>query len=458
MARARLLTADDLLALLHSGDPVPAADLVQQLGTSRTILARLVREAGDQVLRLGQARATAYVATERSRPNRWPLYRMGHDGTLEPLGTLHALRGERFLFQPEGARPNLVRAVDAVAGHFPGIPWFLDDVRPQGFLGSTLAYRLGRQLGVPDDLLSWRTADNLIGIQHGGTGIGDLLLGSRAVDLALDELQNPPDAVPIGQRLDAYARMARDALAGEEVGSSPGGEQPKFTATVQDGSARYAAIVKFAVSTRWADLLAMEHLALRTLAAHGVPAAVSSLLHDGDHTWLELQRFDRTPDVLGRRGFVSLMALDAAFTGEGRRSWDEAGRQLQALRFIDAASAERMALLHWFGVLIGNSDMHQGNLGFELVDDGPLPLCPAYDMLPMYLAPPRSGAVREPVPIAPRAPEQIGQSAVIARAAGMAIDFWEQVAGSGLVADAALREVARNNREVVATYAARFGR
>lgn len=458
MARARLLTADDLLALLHSGDPVPAADLVQQLGTSRTILARLVREAGDQVMRLGQARATAYVATGLGRPNHWPLYRMGADATPEPLGTLHALRGERFLFQPEGRRPNLMRPVDAVAGHFPGIPWFLDDVRPQGFLGRTLAHRLGRQLGVPEDLLSWRTADNLIGIQHGGTGIGDLLLGSRAVDQALDEIQNPPDAVAIGHRLDAYARMARDALAGEEVGSSPGGEQPKFTATVCDGSTRYAAIVKFAVSARWADLLVMEHLALRTLAAHGVPAAVSTLLQEDDHTWLELQRFDRTPDVLGRRGFVSLMALDGAFTGEGRRSWAEAGRQLQALRLIDAASAERMVLLHWFGVLIGNRDMHQGNLGFELVDDGPLPLCPAYDMLPMYLAPPRSGAVRKPEPIALRAPDQLGQGGAIARAAEIAIDFWEQVAVSGQVREPALREVAQANREVVATYATRFGR
>lgn len=458
MARPRSAAVADLLFLLQSGDPMSSAELVSQLGISRPLLSRLVAEAGEQVIRFGNTRATAYVATERSRPNNWALYRMGADATPEPLGTLHALRGERFLFQPSGQRPNLVRAVEAVSGHFPGIPWFLDDVRPQGFLGRTLAHRNGKLMGVPEDLLSWRTADNLIGIQHGGTGIGDLLLGSRAVDQALEQLQNPPDAVAIEQRLDAYARMARDALAGEDVGSSPGGEQPKFTATVQDGSSRYAAIVKFAVSARWADLLAMEHLALRTLAVHGVPAAVSTLLQDGGLTYLELQRFDRTHDVLGRRGFVSLMSLDAAFTGEGRRSWAEAGRQLQALRLIDVASADRMALLHWFGQLIGNSDMHQGNLGFELVDDGPLPLCPAYDMLPMYLAPPRSGAEREPVAIAPRAPEQIGQGAVIARAAAMAIDFWEQVAGSGLIADAVLCEVARRNREVVATYAARFGR
>ena len=77
---------------------------------------------------------------------------MRADATLEELGTLHALRGDRLHFQPSGKCPNLTRPVDAVSGFFPGLPWFLDDLRPQGFLGRTLAHRMGRQLGVPEDL------------------------------------------------------------------------------------------------------------------------------------------------------------------------------------------------------------------------------------------------------------------------------------------------------------------
>ena len=458
MARPRTTSVNDLLDLLQSGEPLASAQIVSQLGISRPLLSRLVDEAGDRVIRFGRTRAAAYVATDTRRPHAWPLYRLGADALPEPLGSLHALRGDRFLFQPQGERPNLMRAVESVAGHFPGIPWFLDDVRPQGFLGRTLAHRLGRQLGVPEDLRSWRTQDSLIGIQHGGTGIGDLLLGSHAVDVALAELQAPPDAVDAGQRLQAYARMARDALAGEDVGSSPGGEQPKFTATVCDGSGRYAALVKFAVTERWGDLLAMEHLALRTLAAHGIAAAQSDLLLDGQNTYLEVRRFDRTPDVLGRRGFVSLLALDAAFTGEGNRSWGVAGQQLLAARWISTDTAAQMALLYWFGRFIGNTDMHQGNLGFELVDAGPLPLCPAYDMLPMYLAPPRSGAERALTPISLSAPDQLGQGPVIAQAAVMAMDFWEQVAQTPTLRDPAIGTLARANCEVVATYALRFGR
>jgi serine/threonine protein kinase HipA of HipAB toxin-antitoxin module len=262
--------------------------------------------------------------------------------------------------------------------------------------------------------------------------------------------------VAIDDRLAAYARRAEDALAGEEVGSSPGGEQPKFTATVVDGADRYAVLVKFAVSARWADMLAMEHLALRTLEEGRIAAAVSTLLQDGGNTYLEVQRFDRTPNILGRRGFVSLMALDSAFTGNGRRSWAVAGQELLALRWVDADTASTMALLHWFGRFIGNTDMHQGNLGFTLVDDGPLPLCPAYDMLPMYLAPPRSGAVRPPSALTISAPDQIGQAAHIQRAARMADAFWEQVADGGLVRDDTLRQVAVANRSIIGEYAARF--
>lgn len=82
-----------------------------------------------------------------------------------------------------------------------------------------------------------------------------------------------------------------------------------------------------------------------------------------------VQRFDRTVDVLCRRGFVSLLT----------QGW------------VDRDAQAAMGRLHAFGRLIGNSDMLQGNLGFHLVDSGPLPLAPAYDMLPMSLAPSRTG-------------------------------------------------------------------
>ena len=463
MPRPPAATLADLLALLREGDPVPAGVLTEQLGISRPVLARLINEAGNQVVRIGNARATSYVARATSEPNAWPLFRMRADTTLDELGTLHALRGDRFHFQPAGERPNLMRPVEATRGHFPGLPWFLDDLRPQGFLGRTLAHRMGRQLGVPEDLARWQTSHNLTAIVHGGTGIGDLLLGQPAIDRALAELDAPIDAVPAAQRARRYPAWAQEALAGEEIGSSPGGEQPKFTATVETGHGRYAALVKFAphdegpASRRWAELLACEHLALNCLREAGFNAAESELIETDGHTFLEVRRFDRAADTLGRRGFVSLLALDAAFIGEGPREWGLAGEQLLAQHWIEPGTAEAMARLHWFGRLIGNSDMHLGNLGFHLVDAGPLPLCPAYDMLPMYLAPSRTGVVRPASPLQLNAPARSGQLPHIAWAASVALRFWRNVADSERIASPELKQLAASNHDAVERFAQRFG-
>lgn len=464
MARPPSATPADLLALLATGEPVPASRILQELGISRPVLGRLVREAGNQVMRVGRARATAYVArASTDAGSTWPVWRMRSDATLEELGALHLLRQGRFQFEPTGERPNLVRPLDGMPGHFPGLPWFLDDLRPQGFLGRSLAHRNGPELGVPTDLNRWQLRDTLLAITRtGGTAIGDLLLGGHAVERALAELDTPPDSIQAPERHARYSEWADAALAGEEIGSSPGGEQPKFTSTVLSPEGRYAALVKFAIhdsgqaAARWAELLACEQIALACLREAGLPAAEAEMVDAERHLCLEVRRFDRTPDHIGRRGFVSLLALDAAFAGTGGHDWPLAGEQLAAEGLVTADTAARMAELHWFGRFIGNSDMHAGNLGFHLTDTGPLALAPAYDMLPMYLAPSRTGAVRPAVPLALSPPERTGQTGHIARAAEVAIRFWEQVCCSDRIRSEGLRNVAMQNREVVARFSRTF--
>lgn len=208
---------------------------------------------------------------------------------------------------------------------------------------------------------------------------------------------------------------------------------------------------------RWADLLACEHLALTCLRDAGVPAAASQLIQTDTHTFLEVERFDRRPDVLGRRGFVSLLALSSAFVGEATTTWGVAAEALLAQRWVDRDTAAAMTRLHAFGRLIGNSDMHQGNLGFHLVDRGPLPLAPVYDMLPMSLAPSRTGVLRAARPLAQVAPERSGDLAHLQWAAPLALDFWQRVAGSRLLRSTALRALAAENAGRVQAMGQRFG-
>jgi len=188
-----------------------------------------------------------------------------------------------------------------------------------------------------------------------------------------------------------------------------------------------------------------------------VPAAASELLQTDTHTFLEVQRFDRTVDVLGRRGFVSLLALSSAFVGDVTVDWGTAADTLLTQGWVDRDAHAAMGRLHAFGRLIGNSDMHQGNLGFHLVDRGPLPLAPAYDMLPMSLAPSRTGVLRVATPLAAIAPERSGQLAHLQWAAPPAVDYWQRVAGSALLRSGVLRELAAENARRVQEMGRRFG-
>lgn len=466
MARPRTFQVQDLLELLPPGRAVPAADLLEHLGIARPTLSRLVADAGGKIARLGRTRATAYAVRQATAAGSdWPLFRMREDGALEELGHVVALSGDTFHVQLEGDRPNLARPPEGdIKGFFPGLPWYLDDLRPQGFLGRTFAHRRGRDLGLPEDLNRWQLGDTLRAlVRAGGTDIGDLLLGGDAIAGALAAMDAPPDRVPADEREIRYPRWATSALEGEDVGSSPGGEQPKFTATVERGGGRYAALVKFALpgageaAERWADLLVCEHLALEVLREGGMSAAASSLIHTESHTFLEVQRFDRTPDVLGRRGFVSLLALSAAFVGDVTADWAEVGEQLLAQRWIDQDAATGMGRLHAFGRLIGNTDMHQGNIGFHLVDRGPLPLAPAYDMLPMSLAPSRTGVLRATTALNAIVPARAGQLAYLQWAAPLARDYWERVATSDLLRSEVLRQVAAQNAERIEAMGQRFG-
>lgn len=120
-----------------------------------------------------------------------------------------------------------------------------------------------------------------------------------------------------------YPQLAERALKGETVGSSAGGEQPKFTtAAAHDQTDEpVAVIVKFspdigtAGGRRWGNLLIAEHIALATLRDNAILAAVSSILVADNRIFLESVRFDRV-GRFGRTPMVSLSGL-VGETGTG---------------------------------------------------------------------------------------------------------------------------------------------
>lgn len=395
----------------------------------------------------------------------YPLFRLRPDGTVERLGHAIPQSGDTFQVHVTANRPNLTCPPDGGdPGAFPGLPWYLDDLRPQGYLGRAYARHQGHDFGTSLDPDCSQPRSLLRMLSHtGGTAQGDIIPGETALQAALMSREAPPDLVRAATRQHAYPERAVAVMAGTLACLGPGGEQPKFTATVEADGQRHAVLVKFAwtadgeAAERWADLLVCEHLALQCLREAGIQAAASELIQTSEYTFLEVQRFDRTPNLLGRLGFVSLMSLSSAFVGDVTADWGSVGEQLQTLGWVTPEAATRMAQLHAFGRLIGNSDMHQGNLGFRLADQGPLQLVPTYDMLPMSLAPSRTGVLRPAAPLGAIAPERAGQLAHLQWVAPLAAEYWQSVAASPTIRSNALRELAAHNARRVKALAQRFG-
>lgn len=163
--------------------------------------------------------------------------------------------------------------------------------------------------------------------------------------------------------------------------------------------------------------------------------------------FLEIPRFDRTA-AGGRRGLVSMESLYAAAIGSHAREWVEGMTALEHAGLVDAAAVRTAQCLQAFGELIGNTDMHFGNLSFWLDDRMQFRVTPAYDMLPMLWAPGAQGELIErrfaPAPPVPATLDAWRE------AAGWAAEFWLNLATDERLSDE-FAGFARAARETVET-------
>jgi hypothetical protein len=141
----------------------------------------------DEVVRIGAARSIQYTLrdTTRGLPDI-PIYRVDTEGRIRQLGTLVPVRPEGFVMRQE----------NGVTLHSDGLPWWLFDMRPQGYLGRAYAARHGAELGLPERLSDWTDTHALRALLvHGHDVVGNLLLG----DIARDRFLAASVPVPIAE-------------------------------------------------------------------------------------------------------------------------------------------------------------------------------------------------------------------------------------------------------------------
>lgn len=414
----------DVIRVLLSGGPRDSPWLQARSGLSQATISRALATLGDDAVRIGAGRSTRYALRDAGRGvGELPVYLVDEAGRLHGLGTLVPVRPGGFV----------MRHADGRAIHSDGLPWWLADMRPQGYLGRAYAARHADALGLPANLSEWTDAHALRAlVAHGQDRVGNLLLG----DAARERFLSTPAHEPIGlaDKAAVFAERARQAGSGDLPGTSAGGEQAKFTACVATRDGPRHVLVKFtvqeahAVAERWRDLLLSEHLALTTLREAGIDAARTEVLDHGGQRFLEVERFDRVGER-GRRALLSLASLDDEFVGQRTAPWPVVVTALARAGQVREDAVRGAALLHAFGTLIGNTDMHAGNLSFIAEAGRPCALAPAYDMLPMAFAPTPGGALKDALgapQLSPGVP-----SAIWRQAAGLARDYLDRLAHSG---------------------------
>jgi hypothetical protein len=340
-------------------------------------------------------------------------------------------------------------------GWFEGLPYPVVDMRPQGYIGRHFARHHALDLGVSDNPEHWSDDDILRVLSlWGHDQPGDLILGDVSYRRFLDSRGKGTEGFLRDDQIpDAYPELAVAAVAAGVPASSAGGEFPKFTAGRLGVAGAAHVIVKFSGADqspavrRWSDLLVCEHLALEALRGlPGVAAAHSTIHRFAGRSFLEVERFDRH-GAWGRSPVCTLASIDAALLGLGASAWPKAALALQRAGWLMAADTERVALLWWFGTLIGNTDMHAGNLAFAPVAGAGFVLAPVYDMLPMLYAPTNSGEVPERtlVPAQPLPAEETTWR----RAREMAVRYWQCCAADPRIGDD-FRRICAGNAEMLA--------
>ena len=411
------LLAAQLLASLAARGVADSSALQAALGRSQPTVSRLLAAASPQLLVLGAGRSTRYAMPQAilGQPAQQPIVAVHEDGRIEPWGRLAFIRGQRLHVQAPG--------IDLLMQG--RLPWFLAPLRGEGFIGRQQARELSAW-GLPANPEQWTLEQTLFAALHTPDAPGALHLGDALAQAALPAAVAVPRAA---EAADSWDLLADATAASGPAGSSAGGEQAKFlTRNNGDGA---ALLVKFSpprgspFGIRWHDLLHAEALALSVLSEHGVAVAEVRVVETARRTYLASRRFDRHGPQ-GRSHVVPLHAVHDAFVPGPRRHWAATCEALVRQRRLPAeAAAQAQALLH-FGRLIGNNDMHFGNLSLRValpeLAAGRFTLAPAYDMLPMRWRPDiNSGELG----LLPFTPEPIDLQSP---ARAVAARFWQRAA------------------------------
>ena len=414
--------------LLTNG-PTTANQVCAALKITQSTFSRQIKSIKPDIHIIGATKNTQYALKREvfNLGSSLPMFYLQQNGE-----TIHA--ADLLFIKPRGiyVKANL-KTVNSK--YYQMLPYFLDDLRPAGFLGRLIPKK-HPELGFNTDIKNWGEDTCIMYFTMLGWDlIGNILIGEKALALFNHKKQSQEFLVNRSQREVTYNKLAEEVILLGAAGSSAAGEQPKFLAVVKSDNILMPVLVKFSpicdspVQKRRRELLEAEYIALTVLREKNKLAAEAELIKTPQRVFLETKRFDRL-GMTGRYGVISLAALDNEFAGSGG-TWRDIAKQLLELKIIDKKIYAEILFFYYFGICIHNTEMHSGNLSLYVEGERVIGLAPIYDMLPMAYAPVfeevRVGEVQVPEVMVP--PQESG---VYAEAKRIADIFWGRCCEAGV--------------------------
>lgn len=432
MARTKLdkirLQAE-VLAYLSRYGATPARVLCHTFKISQPTLSRIFSQIKDKLLIIGKAQETKYALNRKidgvAQPI--PIYEILEDSSSRRFGLLHALQPQGFYFESQLSETESSIYLD--------LPYFLNDLRPTGFLGRLIP-TLHVDLELPSDIRLWTSEHCLKFLTtREWNSIGNFIVGEKAFQLYLQNCHTIKNGIESKSRIKHYLQYANNVLSMGDAGSSAAGEQPKFITIllpeIKHVIVKFSPPVNTEVGRRVADLLICECIASRVLRKHGQLTASTEIIIDKDRVLLEIERFDRL-NQFARRGLISLFSLDMEFSGT-LSSWSKTTTELIKQKILPPACYTTIRFRELFGKLIGNSDMHLANFSFFTKGLQIMEPAPVYDMLPMLFMPRGNEIIHKSFdPELPLPEERELWSLAYAAAS----EFWDEVLNDDRISDA----------------------
>ncbi|MDQ6955617.1 MAG: hypothetical protein Q9M21_00325, partial [Mariprofundaceae bacterium] len=164
-------------------NPMSSKQLQDKTGLSQTVVARQIRELGERIIKISNGRPPIYALTQNAfgSDDNLLLCIVDAYGHNTAIANLRPLAHGGFFVQERVGLPSLLLG-EAGNGVYEDLPYFIDDLRPQGFLGRQIASELSKQSDdFPSNPERWNA--NHIGrylISNGDDLPGNLKFGQQA--------------------------------------------------------------------------------------------------------------------------------------------------------------------------------------------------------------------------------------------------------------------------------------